>query len=69
MNTNKLKAKIIENGFTVGEFIKNLGIHRSTFYRKLNDNSFTIGEVNHMVKILGLTNEEAIEIFFNHNVA
>lgn len=71
MNVNKLKGKIVEKQYTISKLADELGINRSTFYRKINKNgdTLTIKEVNMICKILELTNEEAIEIFFNKKVA
>lgn len=71
MNVNKLKGKIVERGLTVGKLAEEIGIERSTFYRKLKKNgaTLTIKEVNLIVMVLGLTEKEAMEIFFNKIVA
>lgn len=71
VNTMKLKGKIVENGFTLREVAKVLDIDDSTLYRKMKSNgtSFTIGEANKLTKVLRLTKDEAMEIFFNSSVA
>ncbi|MEC1024399.1 helix-turn-helix domain-containing protein [Bacillus paralicheniformis] len=71
VNVNKLRGKIVENGMSIGELAKKIGIDRSTFYRKLNSNgeTFSIKEANLICDVLGLTSEEATVIFFNHSVA
>lgn len=65
INTNRLKQKIEENGITIEGIAEKIGIHKCTFYRKINNGgiSFTIGEVNDITKILKLSSEEAMEIF------
>lgn len=64
MNANKLKGKIVENGLKVTELAVMLDIDRATLYRKLkNVDKITIGEASKMVEALGLSKEEASEIF------
>lgn len=71
VNTMKLKGKIVENGLTLHDVAKALGIDDSTLYRKMKNNgiSFTIGEANKLTKCLRLTKDEAMDIFFNSSVA
>ncbi|APC48269.1 phage repressor protein [Virgibacillus halodenitrificans] len=71
MNVNKLKGKIVENGLTVGELANQIGMDRSTLYRKISNDgdSLTIKDVNLICKVLKLTKEEAMSIFFNQFVA
>lgn len=40
-----------------------LGMSRTTFHRKLQNQSFTISEIHEMCDILGMTGEQAKEIF------
>lgn len=66
MNTNKLKAKIIEKGLNVTEFASIINKDRSSLYRKLsNPQKITIGEAMLIKEALEMTNEEASEIFLN----
>ncbi len=71
MNINKLRGKIIENGMTVNDVASYIGMDRSTFYRKLNNEgeTFTIKEVNLIRDVLNLTVDEAVSIFFTNIVA
>jgi DNA-binding phage protein len=71
MNTNKLKGKMVENEITVTILAEKLGIDKSTLYRKLSNQGekLSIKEVNEIVKILGLTKEESLAIFFKDSVA
>jgi len=71
INVNKLKGKIVENGMTISELAKRIGIDRSTLYRKLNNNgeTFTIKEANLICRELKLTSEEATAIFFTKEIA
>ena len=71
MNVNKLKGKIVENGLSVKEVSVSIGIEKSTFYRKLNNQgeTFTVREINLIRETLKLTKEEAMAIFFMNSVA
>ncbi|WP_127588913.1 helix-turn-helix domain-containing protein [Paenibacillus koleovorans] len=70
VNVNKLKGKIVERGFSVADVAVRIKMHKSTLHRKLNDgDSFSIKEANLISKVLGLSSAEAMEIFFDHNVA
>ena len=71
VNINKLKRKIVENGLTIEKLADNIGIDRSTLYRKINNNgeTFTIKEADLILNALNLTAEEAKAIFFSQFVA
>ena len=71
VNILKLKGKIVEAGFSISVLSKELGIDRSTFYRKLNEDGtvFTIKEVNVMCDKLHLSLKDLQDIFFNKLVA
>lgn len=71
VNINKLKGKIVENGLTTEKLADNIGINRSTLYRKMNSNgeNFTIKEASLIAKTLNLTLEETNAIFFSQFVA
>lgn len=67
---NKLKGKIVENNLTTDVVSNALGLHKSTFYRKLQGtSSFTVDEAEKLVNLLGLSSEEATDIFFAEDVA
>lgn len=71
VNLNKLKGKIVENGYSIEAVAKRIGINKSTFYRKMNENgdNFSIKEANAIVELLKLSNSEAVAIFFAADVA
>lgn len=71
VNINKLKGKVVENGLTIGKLAKEIGLDKSTLYRKLNNDgeTFTIREANLICSVLGLNGKEATEIFFSNYVA
>lgn len=64
LKINKLKAKIIEKSTTIEELSKQIGINKSTFHRKMRNNSFFVNEVDMIAKELQLTAEEISDIFF-----
>lgn len=64
MNVNKLKGKMVELQINADGLAAKIGMHRSTLYRKMNDNTITVREAIVIKDALSLTNEEAIAIFF-----
>lgn len=70
VNTKKLKGKMVEKGYTQNKLANEISMDRSTLNRKLKTGeSFLIGEANQIVKVLELSKEEAIAIFFASIVA
>lgn len=64
MNAFKLKAKIVEQGMGIEELAKTLDMSTQTLYRKLRSPlTMTLLDAIRLKDILGLSNEEAIEIF------
>lgn len=69
-NPNKFKAKLVENGLNVSEMAEKLGMDGTSLYRRIsNGNTFTVGEVDSITNILGLTRDEVNAIFFASDVA
>lgn len=71
VNVNKLRGKMVEMQYTVEALAEEIGVDKSTLYRKFNDRgeTFSIREASEIVKILGLSSSEAADIFFAHCVA
>lgn len=71
MNVNKLRGKIVEKGMSIESVANNIGVDRSTLYRKINSNgdTLTVSEANLICKILELSEREAMSIFFTNYVA
>ena len=70
VNTDLLRGKITEKKTNIAEVAMQMGIDKATLYRRIADSgTFTIGEVDKLTKILGLTCDEAVAIFFNAEVA
>lgn len=70
-NMKKLKLKLKEKGLSVEDVSKTMGINRSTFYRKIKNDgeTFTVGDIDKLSRVLGLQVDEINEIFFAQNVA
>lgn len=63
VNTNKLKGKIVENGFSISSYANVLGINRNALSAKLNNKSpFDIEQVKIMQQTLNINDIE--EYFF-----
>lgn len=75
MNAKGLKTKMLALDLTVDEVINNLENHgvkmsRVTFYRKMKGTSeFNRMEILALSKILKLTDDETIDVFFNEKVS
>ena len=71
LNVNKLKGKIVEKGYTVSKLAEQIGIDKSTLYRKIGSTKaeLTIGEAQHIAQILELNAQEVNAIFFDKEVA
>ncbi len=64
MNMHKLRAKIIEEEMNVEELAEIVGMSAPTLYRKLRAPlKMTIGDAIRIKDVLGLTDEEALDIF------
>lgn len=68
-NINKLKGKMVEKGFNQEKLAISTKINKSTLSRKLKTGNFLIGEVIEIAKVLELTPEEVMNIFFYESVA
>lgn len=70
MNMNKLRAKIIEEEMNVEQLAEIIGMSAPTLYRKLRAPlKMTIGEAIQIKDVLGLTDEEALDIFLYQIIA
>ena len=70
VNVNKLKGKMVENGVSVESLAEQMGLRKSTLYRKLQnpDEIMLIKDANSIIRILGLSADDAVSIFFNQFV-
>jgi len=65
-NTRKLKALLVEYGFTQGDVAKKLGITEQSFNAKLNNRKeFKATEIKVLVEVLNIETEAINDIFFN----
>lgn len=66
VNVDKLKGKIRERQSTQELLANEMGINKSTLYRKFKSggNTFEIWEVHKIVEALNLSDQEVKEIFF-----
>ena len=70
VNINKLKGKIVEQGMNIEELAREIGVNKSTLYRKIQNKgeTITIREANLICEALSLTGQEATAIFFSDHV-
>lgn len=66
VDINKLKGKITEKQTTGKVLAEEIGINKSTLYRKFKagGDTFEIWEVHKIVEVLKLSDEEVRDIFF-----
>ena len=62
---NEFRAAVVRNGMTIEELAKCIGINAATLHRKMSGVSdFTRMEINRICKVLDLTNDDMVKIFF-----
>ena len=68
MNVEALKKCIRNRQKSIDSVARDMGVNRSTIYRKLQrqGESFTVEEVKKLTESLNLTEKEATDIFFSH---
>lgn len=66
VNTAVLKDAIKQSRSSVSNIAGAMGIHKSTLYRKISNDAknMTVQDAHKLVESLGLTREQAIDIFF-----
>lgn len=71
VNIRKLRAKMVEAGVNVERLASEIGVDKSTLYRRLagNGEDFTIKEADLIRTALSLSVSEASTIFFTSDVA
>lgn len=69
-NTLKLRALLIENGFTNESISKQLGISKQSFCMKINNKrEFKVTEIHNLARLLKISNAETLlSIFFANRV-
>lgn len=70
-NIKKLKSKMVERDISVDLLSEQTGISRDTLYRRFHcdGRDFTVAEVNSISKVLNLSLEDIMLIFFTQVVA
>ena len=70
VKVDRLRGIIVEKGTTQESIADIIGLNRSTFYRKMKkQGDFSLKEAKAIKSALGLSNQEAIDIFFAEWVA
>lgn len=64
MNTRLLKAKMVENDYTIDRLAKLLNLNPMTIRLKMKGDGFKVNEARAIMRALNLTREETCEIFF-----
>lgn len=64
-NSNKLKGKIVENGYTLSSFSDAIPLSRMSLRRKLNGEAdFRVSEIEKICSLLGIERSEISNYFF-----
>lgn len=63
VDLDKLNGKIVERRTTKEAIADEIGIDRSTFYRRLRSGKLLVGDIHKMCEYLHLSTPEAVEIF------
>ncbi len=71
VNIKKLRGKMVECGINMEQMAKEIGVDKSTMYRKMNQegDNISIKEASIMAKKLDLSYAEVNSIFFSLEVA
>lgn len=64
INTNLIRAKIVENGKTQAQVAKEIGMSPKTFSIKMNSGKFGLDEADKMISLLNI---EKPELYFFAN--
>jgi predicted DNA-binding protein YlxM (UPF0122 family) len=70
MNINLLKSEFVLKDIKIEAAAKELNISKSSMYRKIKGTSeFTRKELQDLMRVLDLSREKAMEIFFSQEVS
>ena len=64
MDKNKLLYFVRDRGYRLDDFFAGIGMARTTFYRKCQNDSFTTSEVWKIANFLNLSLDDINSIFF-----
>lgn len=63
---NRIRGRMAEKGMRVCDLAKHLSLNPASLYRRFNDpDSFTISEVVKIKEVLGFSDADAADIFFD----
>ena len=66
MDISLFKTKIRSSGYTQRSLSSAIGINENTLYNKMKKNSFGISDVESIAKLLKLSEDDIIQIFFRN---
>lgn len=70
MDANKLREKIVENGYSIPKIANKIGIGKKAFYEKLcGKRQFKQKEISSLKRFLFLSSEDIMSIFFADTVS
>ncbi len=58
LNTNLIRAKIVEKGMTQAQVAKEIGMSAKTFSIKMNSGKFGLDEADKMIRLLNIDKPE-----------
>ena len=66
MNTNLLKGRMLEQGYTVKTLAPKLGMTENKLYYQLSTGRITVDDAVNYSRVLKLNNKDKLDIFFTH---
>lgn len=67
---NEFRAEVVRNGMSLEDVAKAIGINYVSLHRKMNGTSdFYRGEIEKIVRLLNLSGEDVLRIFFAKQLA
>lgn len=66
MNTNLLKGRMLERGYTVRTLAPELGMTENKLYYQLSTGRITVDDAKNYSRVLKLSNKDKIDIFFTN---
>lgn len=69
MKKREFKAMLVKKGINVEKLAKKIGLDPATLYRKVNNNTLTLTDINNIIQALDLTEDETMAIFFKNEIA
>lgn len=67
--SNKIRAALMEKGYTIASFSRKIGVSESALRRKIEGKSdFRIGDIRKFVDVLKLKQNDVWELFLFHEI-